>query len=258
MKVIILAGGLGTRIAEETHRQPKPLVEIGNFPILWHIMKIYDHYDIRDFVICLGYKGHMIKNFFLNYHTYTADFTINLTTMEKEFIRSYGEDWRVTLVDTGLNTMTASRIKKVEEHIKDEECFCLTYGDGLCDVNIAETIKFHKNHKKLATILAVRPAGRFGALKIEDTKVTNFEEKPLGDGGYINGGFFVLSPKITDYIPSDRDDVIWEQEPLSKLAEDGQLQAYHHQGFWHPMDTLKDRNHMEDLWNNNQAAWKKW
>ena len=255
MKLVILAGGLGTRLSEETSSRPKPMVEIGGQPILWHIMKIYSAYGINDFIICLGYKGYYIKEYFANYFLHMTDVTIDIGRNAVEVHRSRAEQWRVTLVDTGADTMTGGRVKRVREHIGDET-FCLTYGDGVADVNITELIAFHDKHGLDATVTAVRPPGRFGALDIDGDNVSGFVEKPLGDGSWINGGFFVLSPKCIDRIADDR--TTWEQEPLVGLARDGQLNAYRHEGFWQPMDTLRDKRYLDDLWESGKAKWKVW
>ena len=255
--VVILAGGLGTRLSEETVLKPKPMVEIGSKPILWHIMKIYAHHGVNHFVICLGYKGYMIKEYFINYPRHMSDVTVDMANNRLEVHNSHAEPWKVTLVDTGEHTMTGGRIKNVRDYIKDEDAFCLTYGDGLSDVNIAESIAFHRGHGKLATVTAVQPAGRFGALDMDGNQIKKFQEKPKGDGGFINGGFFVLSPKVLDYI-TEGDETIWEQTPLKKITEDGQLMAYKYNGFWQPMDTLRDKNYLEDLWQSQKAPWKTW
>ncbi len=255
MKLVILAGGLGTRLSEETSSRPKPMVEIGGQPILWHIMKIYSAYGINDFIICLGYKGYYIREYFANYFLHMTDVTIDIGRNAVEVHRSRAEQWRVTLVDTGADTMTGGRVKRVREHIGDET-FCLTYGDGVADVNITELIAFHDKHGLDATVTAVRPPGRFGALDIDGDNVSGFVEKPLGDGSWINGGFFVLSPKCIDRIADDR--TTWEQEPLVGLARDGQLNAYRHEGFWQPMDTLRDKRYLDDLWESGKAKWKVW
>ncbi|CAO3460162.1 Glucose-1-phosphate cytidylyltransferase (EC 2.7.7.33) [Azospirillum argentinense] len=254
-KAVILAGGMGTRLAEETEIKPKPLVEIGGRPILWHIMKIYSEYGINDFIVCLGYKGYLIKEYFSNYYLHMADVTFDLASNSMEVHHGRAENWRITLVDTGLETMTGGRVRRVRDFIGDET-FCLTYGDGVSNVNIADLIDFHQSHGKLATVTAVRPPGRFGALEIDGTSVTGFREKPLGDGGWINGGFFVMSPKMIDYIEADHTTL--ESEPLTRLASDGQLHAFHHDGFWQPMDTIRDRNHLEKLWAGGGAPWKVW
>ncbi len=256
MKVVILAGGLGTRISEETVVRPKPMVEIGGKPILWHIMKTYSHYGLNDFVICLGYKGYVIKEYFANYFLHQSDVTINLAGNNMEIHQSKAEPWKITLVDTGLNTMTGGRIKRVQKYI-DNESFMLTYGDGVGNVDIQELLKFHRGHGKYATLTSVQPSGRFGALILDNNKkVSSFQEKPKGDGAWINGGFFVLEPHVLNYIKAD--DTVWEKEPLENLAKDGQLVAYTHTGFWQPMDTLRDKNHLEELWTTGNAPWKVW
>ena len=256
MKAVILAGGLGTRISEETSVKPKPMVEIGGRPILWHIMKIYSAHGVNDFVICCGYKGYIIKEYFANYFLHMSDITFDMTTNHMEIHQGKAEPWRVTLVDTGDNTMTGGRLKRVAAFI-DDDIFCLTYGDGVGDVDIRATVDFHKAHGRLATMTATQPPGRFGALDLEGASVRRFLEKPHGDGGgWINGGFFVLSPKVLELI--DGDDTVWERKPLEELARTGNLQAYRHTGFWQPMDTLRDRNLLEELWAVNQAPWKVW
>lgn len=258
MKVVILAGGLGTRISEETDSKPKPMVEIGGKPILWHIMKIYSHYGFNDFVICLGYKGYIIKEFFFNYYKHMSDFTINLSNNELQIHASRAEKWKVSLVDTGVNVMTGARIKKIQNFLDKDKSFCLTYGDGVSDVDINKLVNFHANNNKLATLTAVKPAGRFGALDInENNTIVSFKEKPKGDGSRINGGFFVLSSKIFNYL-NDDDSLVWEQEPLMNLAKDHQLGAFKHDGFWQPMDTLRDKNYLEELWTKGNAPWKVW
>ena len=256
MKAVILAGGLGTRLAEETNIKPKPMVEIGSKPILWHILKIYSAHGINDFVICLGYKGYVIKEYFANYFLHSSDVTFDLDNNSMEVHQKKSEPWRVTLIDTGEETMIGGRIKRVIDYVKDDECFCLTYGDGVSDIDIATSIEFHNKEKRLATVAGVQPPGRFGAIEIEGTRVTGFKEKPQGDGGWINGGFFVLSPKVVDYI--DGDATVWEQEPMENLAKDGELSVYIHDGFWHPMDTLRDKRYLESLWQSKKAPWKKW
>ena len=257
MKVVILAGGLGTRISEETFLKPKPMIEIGSKPILWHIMKIYSHYGINDFIICCGYKGYVIKEYFSNYFLHMSDVTFDMQLNRMEVHQRYAEPWRVTLVDTGENTMTGGRLKRVASYVQDEEAFCFTYGDGVIDVNITKLIEFHRGHGLQATLTATYLPGRFGALDIHpDQRVTSFKEKPKGDGGLINGGFFVLSPKVIDLI--DGDQSVWERAPLERLAENGQLKAYPHEGFWQPMDTLRDKNVLEDLWASGKAPWKIW
>ncbi|MHB8544769.1 MAG: glucose-1-phosphate cytidylyltransferase [Leptospirales bacterium] len=255
MKAVILAGGLGTRISEETSVKPKPMVEIGGKPLLWHIMKIYSGHGINDFVICLGYKGYMIKEYFANYFLHMSDVSFDMVRNRIEIHQNSAEPWQVTLVDTGDQTMTGGRLKRVHNYLGDED-FCFTYGDGVSNINIAHSITFHKQQKTLATMTAVQPPGRFGALNIHDDKIIGFEEKPLGDGGWINGGFFVLSPKVIDLIKDDS--TVWERGPLNRLAADNELSAYRHHGFWQPMDTLRDKNHLEELWANGTAPWKTW
>jgi glucose-1-phosphate cytidylyltransferase len=256
MKVVILAGGLGTRISEETQIRPKPMVEIGGRPILWHIMKLYSAHGLNEFVICLGYKGYLIKEYFANYCLHNSDVTFDLGRNEIHTHHRETENWRVTLVDTGIETMTGGRVKRVAQYL-DGDTFCLTYGDGLADVNVAALLDFHDAHGRLATVTATQPPGRFGALRLgENNAVHGFQEKPLGDGGWINGGFFVLSPKVIDYIGGDA--TVWENEPLQNLAAECQLAAYKHRGFWQPMDTLRDRNQLEHLWQTGQAPWKVW
>jgi len=256
MKAVILAGGLGTRLSEETTTRPKPMVEIGGKPILWHIMKMYSSHGINDFIICCGYKGYVIKEYFANYFLHMSDVTFDMSANQMHVHNQRAEPWKVTLIDTGDNSMTGGRLRRVADHIKDEEAFCFTYGDGVSDVNISETIAFHKSHGKLATLTATFPPGRFGALDIENGQVNSFKEKPKGDGAMINGGFFVLSPKVLDLIEADQ--TVWEQYPLMKLAEDGELMAYKHEGFWQPMDTLRDKVHLEELWSEKSAPWKTW
>jgi len=255
LKAIILAGGLGTRLSEETLVKPKPLIEIGGMPILWHIMKTYSHYGINDFVICCGYKGYMIKEYFANYSLHMSDVTFDLEQNSINVHHKSVEPWKVTLVDTGLDTMTGGRLKKVKDYLKNET-FCFTYGDGLSDVNIKELINFHKKQKTLATVTAVKPPGRFGSMKIQNDVVTKFQEKPLGDGSWINGGFFILEPNVIDYISNFN--TSWELEPLEKLSKENQLSAFQHNGFWQPVDTLRDKNQLEEMWNNNKAYWKIW
>ena len=256
MKAVILAGGLGTRISEETHIKPKPMIEIGGKPILWHIMKSYSAHGINEFVICCGYKGYVIKEYFANYFLHTSDITFDMQNNKMEVHQQFAEPWKVTLVDTGDETMTGGRLKRVAEYVQDEELFCMTYGDGVSDVNITELIAFHKAQKVKATLTATIPPGRFGALDIHGSKVNSFMEKPKGDGAMINGGFFVLSPQVIDYISSDK--TIWEREPLEHLARDGNLAAFQHHGFWQPMDTLRDKVHLEELWQSGSAPWKVW
>jgi glucose-1-phosphate cytidylyltransferase len=256
MKVVILAGGLGTRLSEETVLKPKPMVEIGDMPILWHIMKIYSSYGFNDFVICLGYKGYVIKEYFANYFLHKSDVTINLKENKLQVHDSFAEPWNITLVDTGLNTMTGGRIKRVRQHIGNET-FLLTYGDGVADVNIREALEYHQQNQKLCTVTAVQPSGRFGALNLNDhNEVTSFTEKPRGDGAWINGGFFVCEPGVIDYIENDA--TIWEREPLERIAAADQMNAYKHHGFWKPMDTLRDRIELEGEWQNGVARWKNW
>jgi glucose-1-phosphate cytidylyltransferase len=254
MKAVILAGGLGTRISEETITRPKPMIEIGGKPILWHIMKYYSSYKINDFIICLGYKGYMIKEFFSNYLLHSSDVTIDMKNNQTRIEQANVEPWNVTLVDTGEDSMTGGRIKRVAKYLT--ETFCLTYGDGLSDVDINETIEFHKKNKLYATVTAVQPPSRFGSLKIDDNRVVQFKEKQQSDAGWINGGFFVLEPKILEYITNDS--TIWERAPLENLAKDGQLGAYKHSGFWCPLDTLRDKKYLEELWSKNNTPWKKW
>lgn len=258
MKAVIFAGGLGTRISEESYLKTKPMIEIGEKPILWHLMKIFEAQGIADFIICLGYKGHMIKEYFLNYYVYNSDVTINLQTNSFEVHRNNSEDFRVTLVDTGLNTGTAGRLKRVQHYVGNEE-FILTYGDGLADVDFAQLLAYHAAHGKIATVTAVQPAGRFGLLSMEDdNRVTSFKEKPLGDGGWINGGFFVLKPEVFSYLPENPDTVMWEQYPLEQLAHDGQLMSYKHHGFWKCMDAMRDKDDLEQHWQSGHAQWKIW
>lgn len=259
MKAVILAGGLGTRISEETGLKPKPMVEVGGKPIIWHIMKIYSHYGINEFVVCLGYKGYVIKEYFANYYRHMSDVTYDLAHNTQIIHNNNAEKWKVTLVETGEDTMTGGRVKKIQEYVKGDEDFCLTYGDGVCDVDVKKLIDFHKQNKKIATVTSVKPAGRFGVLGIADDHKTveSFQEKPSGDGNYINGGFFVMSNKVFDYIP-DGNDVILEQEPLRNLAKDRQLNAFKHEGFWYAMDTQRDKINLENLWDSNKAPWKKW
>ncbi|PQQ37788.1 glucose-1-phosphate cytidylyltransferase [Photorhabdus luminescens] len=257
MKAVILAGGLGTRLSEETVVKPKPMVEIGGKPVLWHIMKMYSAHGINDFIICCGYKGYVIKEYFANYFLHMSDVTFYMAENRMEVHEKRAEPWNVTLVDTGDTSMTGGRLKRVADYIKDDEAFLFTYGDGISDVNIQATIDFHRNHGKLATLTATFPPGRFGALDINKNKqIRSFQEKPKGDGAMINGGFFVLNPKVIDLI--DNDATTWEQEPLMTLAEQGELMAYEHIGFWQPMDTLRDKHYLEALWEKRQAPWKIW
>jgi glucose-1-phosphate cytidylyltransferase len=255
MIAVILAGGIGTRISEETHLRPKPMIEIGGKPILWHIMKIYSAHGVNDFIICCGYKGYIIKEYFANYFLHMSDVTFDMAKNEMKVHRRKAEPWRVTLVDTGDNTMTGGRLKRVADYLKDQDCFCFTYGDGLSDVDIGALIAFHKKHGKLATVTAVQPPGRYGALERSGNQVVGFAEKPR-DGGLINGGFFVLSPKCIDLIESDA--TPWEVTPMSKLAAKGEMMSFEHHGFWQPMDTLREKNLLENLWNSGRAQWKVW
>ena len=257
MKAVILAGGFGTRISEETDLKPKPMIEIGGKPVLWHIMKIYSHYGINDFVICLGYKGYVIKEYFFNYYKHSSDITVDLSNDSIEVHNNYSEPWKVTLVHTGDGVMTGGRLKRVAPHLQNEDAFCLTYGDGVADVNIGELIKHHQQHKKLATLTAINPIERFGVLDLdEENTIKAFQEKPKENKVYINGGFFVLSPKVLDYIAGD--DISFEKEPLQKLTQENELSAFKHHGFWQCMDTLRDKNHLEGLWQAKQAPWKLW
>jgi len=256
LKAVILAGGLGTRISEESHLRPKPMIEIGDQPILWHIMKIYAHHGITDFVVCLGYRSYVIKEYFANYFLHRSDVTFDLQTNEITYHRAKAEPWRVTLVETGDDTMTGGRLKRVASYLDPDETFCMTYGDGVSDVNLTELISFHKAEKREATLTAVAPPGRFGATVIKNTQVTEFIEKPAGDNGLINGGFFVLEPSVLSRISGD--DTIWEKGPLASLAADNQLSAFRHSGFWQPMDTLREKNHLEELWESGNAPWRIW
>ncbi|MBT7556038.1 glucose-1-phosphate cytidylyltransferase [Candidatus Woesearchaeota archaeon] len=257
MKAVILAGGLGTRLSEETDIKPKPMIEIGHKPILWHIMKTYSVHGVNDFIICCGYKGYVIKEYFANYFLHMSDVTFSVNDNSMKVHQNNAEPWTVTLVDTGENTLTGGRLKRVHKYIKDEESFCFTYGDGVSDVNITDLIKFHQAHGKQATLTATRPPGRYGALKITNSNtVEKFQEKPEGDGSWINGGYFVLSPEVIKNI--DGDDTTWEQEPLKKLAKDGELMSFKHDGFWQPMDTLYEKTMLNNLWNSGKAPWKKW
>ncbi|MEJ7608469.1 MAG: glucose-1-phosphate cytidylyltransferase [Bryobacteraceae bacterium] len=256
MKVVILAGGMGTRISEETHTRPKPMIEIGGRPILWHIMKIYSHYGLNEFIVCLGFKGYVVKEYFTNYCLHNSDVTFDLSQNSMLVHEKQWENWKVTLVDTGLQTMTGGRVKRVASHIGNQT-FLMTYGDGLGDIDIGQLIRHHENSGKLATVTATQPPGRFGSLRLSSAdEVTGFQEKPVGDGGWINGGFFVLSPKVIDLIEGDA--TLWEKEPMEHLASSGQLSAYKHDGFWQPMDTLRDKNHLEHLWDAGKAPWKLW
>ena len=255
MKVVILAGGTGTRIGEESHLRPKPMIEIGGKPILWHIMKIYSTHGFNDFIVCCGYKGYMIKEYFANYFLHTSDITIDLRRNQTEIHQSNSEPWRVTLVDTGEGTMTGGRIKRIRRYLDDED-FCLTYGDGVADVDIGKLVAFHRAQGLPVSVTAIQPPGRFGCLEVTSERITAFQEKPLGDGSWISGGFFVVSPKVCDYIAGD--ETIWEREPLERLAREGNVAAYCHRGFWQCMDTMRDRLHLEDLWQRNDAPWRVW
>jgi len=256
MKAVILAGGLGTRLSEETATRPKPMVEIGGKPILWHILKMYSHHGINDFVICCGYKGYVIKEYFANYFLHMSDVTFDMAHNKMEVHSKRAEPWCVTLVDTGDESMTGGRLRRVAKYVENERDFCFTYGDGVGDIDITKSIEFHRSHGKAATLTAVLPPGRFGALDIHDHQVRSFREKPKGDGAVINGGFFVLSPKVLSEVHGDSS--VWEQEPLMNLAERGELMAFQHSGFWQPMDTLRDKQHLEELWQSGKAPWKKW
>ena len=254
MQAVILAGGLGTRISEETHLKPKPMIEIGGKPIIWHIMKIYSHYGIKNFIICCGYKGYKIKEYFANYALHLSDITFHIDNDEIEIHKKLTEDWKVTLVDTGEKTSTGGRLKRIKKYINGT--FCMTYGDGVGDINIKDLIDFHNSHDKIATLTCVIPPARWGSLKIEGDNVTDFQEKPSGNNNWINGGFFVLEPKVLDLI--DNDECIWEEEPLKNLVRQKQLKSFKHNGFWRPMDTLRDKNYLENLWHKKEAPWKKW
>lgn len=256
MKAVILAGGLGTRISEETHVKPKPMVEIGGKPIIWHIMKMYSYHGINEFIICCGYKGYVIKEYFANYFLHMSDITFDISNNSMEVHKKEVEPWKITLIDTGAHTLTGGRLKRVFDFVKDEDAFCFTYGDGVSDIDISSSIKFHMSHGKLATVSAVIPPGRYGSLDLDENKVTGFKEKPQGDGAVINGGFFVLSPRVIDLIEGDN--ISWEQGPLESLAKNNNLMAFKHKGFWQPMDTLRDRNNLENLWSRNEAPWKVW
>lgn len=256
MKCVILAGGLGTRISEETHLKPKPMIEIGGKPILWHIMKVYSFHGINDFIICCGYKGYIIKEYFANYFLHMSDVTFDMANNQMQIHQQYAEPWKVTLIDTGENTLTGGRLKRVAEYVREEESFCFTYGDGVADVDITQQIEFHREHGKWATVTAVQPPGRYGALNMQGGLVSSFTEKPRGDGGLINGGFFILKPACLDLIADDQ--TIWESAPMIALADQGQLMAYEHNGFWQPMDTLREKNMLEALWSSGRAPWKVW
>jgi glucose-1-phosphate cytidylyltransferase len=255
VKAVILAGGLGTRISEESHLKPKPMVELGGRPILWHIMKIYSHYGFNEFVICLGYKGYVIKEYFANYFLHMSDVTFDIQKNHMEVHQQHAEPWRITLVDTGQDTLTGGRLKRVRAYLGNE-AFCFTYGDGVADIDVNSLIAFHRSQGKLATVTAVQPPGRYGALSIDTFQVTNFAEKPVGDGAWINGGFFVLEPRVIDYIEDDGS--VWERDSLTRLSQDGELCAYQHHGFWQGMDTLRDKNQLEELWQSGKAPWKVW
>ncbi|HVK95322.1 MAG TPA: glucose-1-phosphate cytidylyltransferase [Noviherbaspirillum sp.] len=256
MKAVILAGGLGTRILEESHLRPKPMIEIGGKPILWHIMKIYSHHGVNDFVICLGYKGYVIKEYFANYFLHMSDVTFDMKKNSMEVHQQHAEPWRVTLVDTGPNTMTGGRLRRVKRYLTPGQPFCFTYGDGVADIDITAEIAFHKKHGKLATVAAVQPPGRYGALLREGDAVSGFQEKPQGDGGWINGGFFILQPEAIGLVTSDA--TSWELDPMNTLSAENQLMAFEHRGFWQPMDTLREKNMLEEMWQSDQAPWKVW
>jgi glucose-1-phosphate cytidylyltransferase len=256
MKIVILAGGLGTRISEETVARPKPMIEIGGKPIIWHIMKIYSHYGFSDFIVCLGYRGYLIKEYFANYFLHTSDVTFHLAENRMEVHRETAEPWRVTLVDTGEHTQTGGRVKRVLHHVANDEIFALTYSDGVADIDISAQLAFHRAHGRSATVTAVRPARRFGAIAVEGDRVLTFQEKPEDDGGWINGGFFLLSPTVGDLIADDS--TVWEDIPMQSLARSDNLRAYVHRGFWHPMDTMRDRTFLEQCWASGDAKWKKW
>lgn len=256
MKAVILAGGLGTRISEETHLRPKPMIEIGGMPLLWHIMKLYSHHGINEFVVCCGYKGYVIKEYFANYFLHKSDVTFDIAKNEMHVHERHAEPWKVTLVDTGIDTLTGGRLKRIAHYVAEDDAFCMTYGDGVADVNIGALVNFHKDHGRLATITAVAPPGRYGALETDGDAVTGFNEKPRGDGAAINGGFFVLSPQCLDLVQDDQ--TSWEEGPLVQLAQSNQLRAFNHDGFWQPMDTLRDKNRLERAWQLGEAPWKVW
>ncbi len=256
MKAVILAGGLGTRLSEETTTRPKPMVEIGGKPILWHILKMYSHHGVNDFVICCGYKGYVIKEYFANYFLHMSDITFDMRSNRMEVHQKRAEPWNVTLVDTGDESMTGGRLRRVAEYVRNDEAFCFTYGDGVSDIDISASIEFHRSHGKAATLTATFPPGRFGALDMDGCQIKRFMEKPKGDGAMINGGFFVLSPRVLNYLEGDA--TVWEQQPLQRLAMDGQLMAFEHHGFWQPMDTLRDKTYLEELWASGKAPWKSW
>lgn len=256
LKAVILAGGLGTRISEESNLRPKPMIEIGGRPIIWHIMKMYSAHGVNDFIVCCGYRGYMIKEFFANYFLHTSDVTFDLARNSMSVHQSYAEPWKITLVDTGENTLTGGRLRRVRNYVENDQKFCFTYGDGVSDVDITALLAFHEKHGRLATVTGVEPLGRYGALITDADRVTGFVEKPRGEGGWINGGFFVLSPKAIDLV--DGDGTSWEVGPLERLANEDQLRVYRHRGFWHPMDTMRDKKVLEDLWSSGAAPWKKW
>lgn len=256
MKVVILAGGFGSRITEESMFKPKPMVDIGDKPLLWHIMKSYSHYGFNEFIICLGYKGNLIKDYFANYFLYTSDVTYDMSTNSIETHKNYAEPWKITMVDTGLHSLTGERIRKIRHYLKEDEDFCLTYGDGLSDINLEKLVNFHKSHDRLSTVSAIQPQGRFGSMHITNNEIESFQEKPPGDNAWVNAGFFVLSPKALDYIPETN--VAWEDTPLNKLVQDNQMMAYKHNGFWQNMDTVRDKNLLEEFWNSGNAPWKIW
>lgn len=256
MKAVILAGGRGTRISEESGLKPKPMIEIGGRPILWHIMKLYGAHGIREFIVCCGYKGYVIKEYFANYFLHSSDVTFDLTDNSMEIHAKKAEPWRVTLIDTGEDSMTGGRLKRVAPYLSDQDAFCFTYGDGVANVDLSSLINFHQSHGRLATVTAVKPPGRFGALSLDGNLIVDFQEKPAGDGAWINGGFFVLSPKTLDFVEDDQ--TVWEREPMERLAKDDQFRAFFHEGFWQPMDTLRDKGLLEELWQTGQAPWKNW
>ncbi|MEK6556115.1 MAG: glucose-1-phosphate cytidylyltransferase [Bdellovibrionota bacterium] len=256
MKAVILAGGFGTRLSEETQSIPKPMVRIGHYPIIWHIMKIYSHFGVNEFVVCLGYKGYVVKEYFANYYRHNSDLTVDTETGDIQVHRKIDNKWRITLVDTGEDTMTGGRLKRIGQYLNPSEDFFMTYGDGVADINIKELYDFHKKEGRLATVTSVKPPGRFGAIKIDSGRVDSFSEKPKGDGSYINGGFFVLSPEVLNYISDDKS--VWEREPMENLAKNNQMSAYIHNGFWKPMDTLRDKHELEDAWSTQKAPWRVW
>ena len=256
MKAVILAGGRGTRISEESGLKPKPMIEIGGRPILWHIMKLYGAHGIREFIVCCGYKGYVIKEYFANYFLHSSDVTFDLNNNSMEIHTKKEEPWRVTLVDTGEDSMTGGRLKRVAPYLRDDDAFCFTYGDGVANIDLSSLINFHQSHGRLATVTAVKPPGRFGALSLDGNLIVDFQEKPAGDGAWINGGFFVLSPKTLDFVEDDQ--TVWEREPMERLAKDDQFRAFFHEGFWQPMDTLRDKGLLEELWQTGQAPWKNW